>query len=71
LGIVWTALTFLGMLAPAAGKSHTAKALNNPVLRAEGITLVDALLAGSVLLGPVLNATLGWWRADPLARPLA
>ena len=68
LGIVWTALTFFVMLALAAGKSHTGKALENPVLRTEGrVTLIDALLAGSVLLGLVLNATLGWWWADPLA----
>jgi len=42
--------------------------LANPVLRAEGrVTLVDGLLAAAVLLGLVLNATLGWWWADPLA----
>ncbi len=68
LGIVWTALTLLVMLALAAGKSRTGAALGNPVLTAEGrVTRIDALLAGSVLLGLVLNATLGWWWADPLA----
>ena len=68
LGIVWTALTFTVMLALAAGKARTGKALNNPVLTAEGrVTLIDAYLAGAVLLGLVLNATLGWWWADPLA----
>ncbi|MFC4946213.1 cation transporter [Pseudonocardia sp. GCM10023141] len=68
LGIVWTALTFLVMLALAAGKARTGAALGNPVLTAEGrVTLIDAYLAGAVLLGLVLNATLGWWWADPFA----
>jgi divalent metal cation (Fe/Co/Zn/Cd) transporter len=68
LGIVWTALTFLVMLALAAGKARTGNALGSPVLITEGrVTLIDALLAGSVLLGLVLNAALGWWWADPLA----
>jgi divalent metal cation (Fe/Co/Zn/Cd) transporter len=68
LGVVWTALTFLVMLALAAGKAGTGAALNNPVLTAEGrVTLIDAYLAGAVLFGLVLNATLGWWWADPLA----
>lgn len=67
-GIVWTALTFVVMLALAWGKIHTGRALGNPVLRAEGkVTLVDACLAGVVLVGLVLNAVLGWWWADPLA----
>jgi divalent metal cation (Fe/Co/Zn/Cd) transporter len=68
LGIIWTALTFVGMLALAAGKARTGMALDNPVLTAEGrVTLIDAYLAGAVLLGLVLNATLGCWWADPLA----
>lgn len=68
LGIAWTALTFAAMLALAAGKARTGKALGNPVRRAEGrVTLVDAYLAGAVLIGLVLNAVLGWWWADPLA----
>lgn len=68
LGMVWTALTFVVMLALAWGKIRTGHALGNPVLRAEGkVTLVDAYLAGAVLAGLVLNALLGWWWADPLA----
>ena len=31
------------------------------------MTLVDAYLAGAVLIGLVLNALFGWWWADPLA----
>lgn len=68
LGIIWTGLTFAMMLALAWGKLGTGRALDNPVLRAEGkVTLVDAYLAGAVLVGLVLNALLGWWWADPLA----
>lgn len=68
LGIAWTSLTFFVMLALAWGKIRTGRALNNPVLRAEGkVTLIDAGLAGTVLAGLVLNALLGWWWADPLA----
>ena len=68
VGIGWTAGTFLAMLALAAAKTHTGTTLGNPVLLTEGrVTLIDAFLAGSVLLGLVLNAVLGWWWADPLA----
>lgn len=68
VGIVWTALTLLVMLALAAGKTRTGDALGNPVLTAEGrVTRIDAALAGSVLLGLILNAVLGWWWADPVA----
>ena len=67
-GILWLALTFLIMLALAAGKHSTGVALNNQVLKAEArVTLVDAYLAGSVLLGFLLNTLLGWWWSDPLA----
>jgi divalent metal cation (Fe/Co/Zn/Cd) transporter len=68
LGIAWTAVTALAMFALAAGKARTGRALNNPVLLTEGrVTLVDGLLATAVLAGLLLNATLGWWFADPLA----
>jgi divalent metal cation (Fe/Co/Zn/Cd) transporter len=68
LGIVWTAVTCAVMLALAAGKAKTGKALGNAVLQTEGrVTLVDAYLAGAVLIGLVLNAAVHWWWADPLA----
>jgi divalent metal cation (Fe/Co/Zn/Cd) transporter len=67
-GIVWTAVTAGVMFALAAGKTCTGRALENPVLRAEGrVTLVDGVLAAAVLLGLALNAALGWWWADPAA----
>jgi divalent metal cation (Fe/Co/Zn/Cd) transporter len=68
IGIAWTAITAAVMFALATGKHCTGAALNNPVLRAEGrVTLVDGLLACAVLAGIALNATRGWWWADPLA----
>jgi len=68
LGIAWTAITCAVMLALAFGKARTGAALGNPVLITEGrVTLIDAYLAGAVLLGLLLNAVLGWWWADPLA----
>jgi hypothetical protein len=68
VGIAWTAVAAVVMLALAAGKARTGAASDNPVLRTEGrVTLVDGLLAASVLVGLTLNATLGWWWADPVA----
>jgi len=67
-GIVWTALTLLSMLGLAYGKRVTGQQLRNEVLRAEArVTLIDAYLAGAVLIGLGLNALRGWWWADPLA----
>ena len=68
IGIAWTSLTFVVMLALAWGKARTGRALDNAVLRTEGrVTLVDAYLAAAVLVGLVLNAAAGWWWADPAA----
>jgi divalent metal cation (Fe/Co/Zn/Cd) transporter len=68
LGIAWTAASFAAMLALAYGKTVTGRALDNAVLRTEGrVTVVDAYLAGAVLVGLVLNAAAGWWWADPAA----
>jgi divalent metal cation (Fe/Co/Zn/Cd) transporter len=68
VGIVWTAITAVVMFTLAAGKARTGVALDNPVLATEGrVTLVDGILATAVLAGLVLNATLGWWWADPVA----
>ena len=68
LGIAWTAVTAGAMFGLAAGKARTGKALDNPVLRTEGrVTTIDGVLAVAVLVGLVLNATIGWWWADPAA----
>ncbi len=67
-GITWTAITAVVMFALAAGKARTGRALGNPVLRTEGrVTMIDGILATAVLAGLLLNATLGWWWADPAA----
>jgi divalent metal cation (Fe/Co/Zn/Cd) transporter len=68
VGIAWTGVTAIVMFVLAVGKAKTGTALDNPVLRTEGkVTLIDGILATAVLIGLVLNATLGWWWADPLA----
>ena len=68
LGIGWTAVTAAVMVALAAGKARTGRALANPVLATEGrVPLVDAILAAAVLAGLVLNAAAGLWQADPAA----
>lgn len=68
LGIAWTGVTALAMFALALGKGTVGRALGNPVLIAEArVTVIDGLLACSVLGGLVLNAALGWWWADPVA----
>ncbi len=67
-GIGWTAVTAVVMFTLAFGKARTGAALDNPALKTEGrVTLIDGLLATAVLLGLVLNTTLGFWWADPLA----
>ena len=68
LGIIWTAATAMVMFALAFGKARAGKALDNPVLVTEGrVTFIDGVLAVAVLAGLILNATLGWWWADPAA----
>ena len=68
LGLAWLAATLIAMLLLALGKRITGEQLGNPVLMTEArVTLIDAALAGAVLLGLALNALFGWWWADPLA----
>lgn len=68
MGIGWTAVTAVVMFSLAAGKARTGRALENPVLVAEGrVTFVDGLLASSVLCGVLLDDLAGWWWADPMA----
>ncbi len=68
VGIVWLGVTCAVMLLLAWGKSVTGGQLGNPVLTTEArVTLIDAALAGAVLIGIGLNALFGWWWADPFA----
>ena len=67
-GLVWLVATVIAMLLLARGKHVTGLRLNNQVLMTEArVTLVDAYLAGAVLVGIGLNAAVGWWWADPLS----
>lgn len=67
VGMAWTACTAVVMFGLARGKATVGSRLGNPVLRAEGrVTLVDGVLASTVLLGLALNAFAGWWWADPV-----
>jgi len=68
LGIAYLAVTALVMLVLAVLKQRAGRELGSEPLQAEAhITYLDAALATSVLLSLVLNATLDWWWADPLA----
>ncbi len=68
LGLIWLALTCAVMLLLAWGKLVTGRHLGNIVLTTEArVTLIDAALAGAVLIGVGLNVSLGWWWADPLS----
>jgi len=53
------------MFSLATAKSRTGKALDHIVLQTEAkVTMIDGVLAASILLGLALNAALGWWWAD-------
>ena len=68
LGMASLTATIIAMLLLSWAKRNTGRRLNNPVLLAESrVTLVDALLASTVLAGVGLNALFGWWWADPLS----
>jgi divalent metal cation (Fe/Co/Zn/Cd) transporter len=67
-GMIWLLATIMAMLLLARGKRMVGRALGNVVLLAESrVTLIDAALAGAVLLGVGANTLFGWWWADPLA----
>jgi divalent metal cation (Fe/Co/Zn/Cd) transporter len=64
-GIIWTAVTAAVMFALAAGKSAVGRRIGNEVVVTEGrVTLIDGILAASVLAGLLLDAVLGWWWTD-------
>ncbi|MBO0796911.1 MAG: hypothetical protein J2P36_39025, partial [Ktedonobacteraceae bacterium] len=55
----------------AYGKIRLATQLDSGALRGDGVlTAVGACLAAVTLLGLLVNTTLGWWWADPLAAVL-
>ena len=68
IGMLWLAVTCAVMLLLAWGKMLTGRQLGNLVLTTEArVTLIDAALAGAVMIGVALNALFGWWWADPVA----
>lgn len=68
LGIVLAAVSLLVMPLLAAAKRKVALAMNSGALLSESKqTSLCAYLSALLLGGLVLNATLGWWWADPVA----
>ena len=68
VGIILAALSLLVMPVLALAKRRIADQLGSPTLRADATeTLLCAWLSVALLLGLVLNATVHWWWADPLA----
>jgi divalent metal cation (Fe/Co/Zn/Cd) transporter len=68
VGIVLAVVSLLVMPTLAWAKRRTATALGSPTLRADAAeTLLCSWLSAALLAGLVLNATLGWWWADPVA----
>lgn len=68
VGIVLTALSLLVMPILARRKMRVAVALGSRAARADSAqTRACAWLSAVVLRGLVLNASLGWWWADPVA----
>ena len=67
-GMLWLLATALVMFGLAYGKKNVGTVLHNPVLLAEAnVTIIDGLLAISVLVGLLLMTCFGWWWADSLA----
>ena len=68
VGIALMVLSLIVMPLLARAKLRVASALNSRALRADAHeTIVCAWLSLTTLVGLALNATLGWWWADPVA----
>jgi len=68
LGIVVSVLSLIVMPLLAKAKRRTAAELNSAALHADSRqTSICAYLSAILLGGLLLNATLGWWWADPVA----
>jgi divalent metal cation (Fe/Co/Zn/Cd) transporter len=64
-GAVFLAATVAVMVGLGLGKIRVGRAIDSPTVQADGrFSLVDAALAGTVMVGLVLTAVLGWWWAD-------
>ena len=65
IGIGFLATTVAVMVALGIGKLRVGRDLASPTVQADGrFSLVDASLAGAVMVGLILTAVLGWWWAD-------
>jgi divalent metal cation (Fe/Co/Zn/Cd) transporter len=68
LGIGYLAVTAIVMFSLAAAKSRIGKRLDSdPFLAEARMTRLDGWLAIAILTALTLNATVGWWWADPVA----
>jgi divalent metal cation (Fe/Co/Zn/Cd) transporter len=68
VGVVVTALSLLAMPFLARAKARLAPSLGSAAVVADATqTRLCAELSAMVLVGVGLNASLGWWWADPLA----
>jgi divalent metal cation (Fe/Co/Zn/Cd) transporter len=67
-GIAYLAVTAIVMFGLARVKRRTAIGLGSEPLMSEAtVTFLDGVLSVTTLLGLALNATVGWWWADPIA----
>jgi divalent metal cation (Fe/Co/Zn/Cd) transporter len=67
-GIAYLAITAVVMFGLAILKRRTAIQLGSEPLQSEAtVTFLDGILSVTTLGGLALNATLGWWWADPTA----
>ena len=67
-GIVLAAVSLTVMPLLALGKNRTGHQMGNATLIADSKeTLLCSYLSAVLLVGLVLNATVGWWWADPVA----
>ncbi len=67
-GVAYLALAALAMFGLAIAKLRTADENGSRPLAAEArLTMLDGMLATAILGALALNATIGWWWADPVA----
>jgi divalent metal cation (Fe/Co/Zn/Cd) transporter len=68
VGLVLAAVSLVVMPFLAFAKRRTGRAMNSRTLIADATeTLLCSYLSAILLVGLLLNATVGWWWADPLA----
>ncbi len=64
-GIILLAVTVIGMGALGFSKKNVGEKMKSATVLADAkFTLIDGALAGTVIVGLVLNTLFGWWWAD-------